>query len=421
MLSRKISSLAIVVMFLFAPIASDDLSAVDPSRIRGDCVLIWSTPSWLASLRPQRATGAIAFAQQPIRVNDTIVCSFPPDQVLAIKAKSGRRVWEGAWRSIDQNDELLKSILDLNPNPQWGLRSLAIEFHKKRDLAYSITVDDRELVAFNATTDGHIEWRAFGRRESNDADSKQAIAPIGPPTTFGDELFCIVKKGSRFLLINIAEQSGKLVEGSQVYLGEAKVDDVLSAYSPVPCGDLLVCPLPTNRLVAIETKLGVLRWSTDTVDGRIGPTQCVSIKKSVFSSTDHACSYVNGANGNVIWSRDDLASVPILVSDRTLVVRTKTEILGIEVDDGEVRWSLSLPAGELISGIGFGDDGELFVPVNSKHVYVYSERSGKLLRSYDATGLLGQIFPIEDGVLSVTPSHISRFRLIGTLPIETAD
>lgn len=123
------------------------------------------------------------------------------------------------------------------------------------------------------------------------------------------------------------------------------------------------CPDPRVGALSVFNTDGSTRWSIDFPVGDSGDGGPVADRGLIFSSNAGSVSAVRAADGSIVWDKPLGRSVFTLWLDSGLLIANvdqvfeHAQLVGLDPDTGETRWTHAVPGGFLGDGVLTGDGG----------------------------------------------------------------
>jgi outer membrane protein assembly factor BamB/tetratricopeptide (TPR) repeat protein len=317
--------------------------------------------------------------------------------------------------------------------------------------------DNNRLVAYDVKT-GRAMWEVGGPR-TEAADLLEGSCFLGPPLVLDRRLYCLAESGSEVRLLVLDPRTGRL-EWSQTLNAGAPSGAVFmtrqqSGLSPSFFGELLVCPVGSDQVVAVDVTRRSLAWrhkfvnnaelwdprrqqlillqqqrammqqGAATIDQNrwldslaiIGDQRVVVTPRE---SNELFC--LNLMDGSLAWKkpRGEGLFVAGIQQGKVLVVG-RSYVQALNVADGEPAWAepASLP---VPSGRGFIAGDYLHLPLVTAEVATINLRDGRVVaRARSLAGNVpGNLVSVRGSVVSQGPDFVETYRQLEALESEIA-
>jgi outer membrane protein assembly factor BamB len=419
---------------------------------------------------------------QPLIVDDLAIVRSIGD-IRAYDVKTGRIVW-----ATGEKDQLLLEFLRNPAGPQalppgagplamllanrtwedttFGTLSSDGEFvFAVEDLGIGVAGmmalprmpgprDYNRLVAYDVKT-GRAMWEIGGPR-GDAAGELEGSFFLGSPLVLDHRLYCLAESGSEVRLMVLDPQSGRL-DWSQTI--SSSVPNGLnffqrqSGLSPSFFGDILVCPVGADQLVAVDLTRRSLAWRhwlhspNDLYDPRrqqvllmqqqrliaqqggllldqnhwldsLAPISDMRVIVTPRDANDVFC--LNLLDGSLIWRkpRGEGLFVAGIHQGKVLIVG-RSYVQALNLADGEPAWPepASLPAP---SGRGFVSGEVLHLPLVTAEVATIGLRDGRILaRARSLAGNVpGNLVSVRGTIVSQGAEFVEAYRQVDTLESE---
>jgi len=258
-------------------------------------------------------------------------------------------------------------------------------------------IDNKRVVA--ASADGIV--RALDLRSGRvlwSFDSGQPM--VASPVTGGGKVFIAGSSGKCYAL---DAASGRLLWSNSLIDGFVET-------IPVIYKGMLIFGTWNNRLYAIDTETGVIKWvwNNGYTNRMLSPAACVPVatgNRVFVVAPDRKMACLDALTGEVIW-HSDLGGATVresmgISSDSTLIL-AKTmngEVIGVDVrgSEGRVAWKTDFDIGyDIAPGVISEKNGVVFIPSDKGIIHAASRNDGKLLWSHRISScLINSIVPLE--------------------------
>jgi outer membrane protein assembly factor BamB len=418
---------------------------------------------------------------QPLVVDNLAVVRGIGD-VRAYDLATGRLVW-----ATGEKDQLLIELLRTAVGPQApppgsGNLALCIANRVFEDTTFGALASDGEfvfavedlgvpalprgtpvlrdfnrLVAYDVRT-GRAMWEVGGPR-SDTGDELAGLCFLGAPLVLDRRLYCLAESGSEVRLVVLEPQTGRL-DWSQTLNSSAPAGfnfyQRQSGLSPSFMGEVLVCPIGADQVVAVDVTRRLLAWRhwfqnpADLYDPRrqqlfnlqqqqrvaqqqggwpidqnrwLDSQAVISEMRVIVTPRDANELYcLNLLDGSLVWSRPRGEGLFVAgIHHGKVLVVGRSYVQALSVSDGEPAWpepaSLPLP-----SGRGFVAGDLLHLPLATAEVATISLRDGRVVaRARSLAGNVpGNLVAVRGAVVSQGPDFVEAFRQLDALETEIA-
>src|SRR5262245_18712430 len=422
----------------FLPLIVDDLVIV---RSIGDVrayelatgKLVWATGEKDQLLVEMLRTPAVPQAQ--------VAGAGPLALLLA------NRAWEDAtFGTLSSDGELVFAIEDLG----MGMAGLvALRAPSLRDY--------NRLVAYDVKT-GRAVWEVGGPRSEN-AEPLDGTNFLGAPLVLDRRLYVLGESGSEVRLFVLDPRNGRL-EWAQTINADTGANSnvftrVQSGLSPSYFGEMLVCPVGSDQVVAVDLTRRSLAWRhkffniAEVYDPRRQQALFVQQQRLIAAQggapidqnrwldslavigdmrvvvtprdANEICC-LNLLDGSLVWKkpRGEGLFVAGIHQGKVLVVG-RSYVQALNLTDGEPSWpepaSVPVP-----SGRGFVTGEYLHLPLVTAEVATISLRDGRVVaRARSLVGSVpGNLVSVRGTVVSQGPDFLEAFRQLDALETEIA-
>ncbi|QDT03327.1 Outer membrane protein assembly factor BamB [Rubripirellula lacrimiformis] len=370
-----------------------------------DATIIWSVPGMVTS------DVAIAFpiARSPVVVNERLVVTvFPPNCLLGSDDRFGKRLWIFPWDNAPFDGTYEYGRYSTRRAPRrWGNRSTSFATNDTNSILACVDSESGTMFAFDLEHEGRVIWRAFGA--ASDDDSLGSLRSLGPPCIIGDRAFCLATSTQDFLLIDLDLNSGR--SRSQTRLSAARPTHRTVQFSPLAAGARLICPCPTNELVAVVNTGRDIEWRAvhqkpltsmfrTNVDDRFIVTLC-----------DGVATCFDLGSGSQIWSRQGLGLNPFVRSGNTQILGSDEQLVAIDIPTGNERWNAVMDSGTHIAANGTMHNGNLLLPLTNETIQSMDANTGDRTGVIGSTRRLGHLFSMQGFVYSLTQSDLVKLEI----------
>lgn len=244
---------------------------------------------------------------------------------------------------------------------------------RSRHLVQILTVVFATSVAASAVAEPWRQWGGPGRDFRVESGRLAASWPVaGPPVLWqaklsegysgvlveGDRVYTAVRRGQEEILLALDATTGKILwqVGDKAEPFESQVLDFGKGPNATPLlvGDTLFLVGFTGRLSAVHKVRGELMWRRDLVEEfgakvhRFGyanaPLAHRDLVIVLVGGDEHGALGFDAASGEVRWRTspfDTSYAAPTVInlgSEEQLVFMAPTEVVGVALEDGMVRW-----------------------------------------------------------------------------------
>ncbi|MFZ2287125.1 MAG: PQQ-binding-like beta-propeller repeat protein [Bacteroidales bacterium] len=258
-------------------------------------------------------------------------------------------------------------------------------------------VDGKRVVA--ASADGVVN--ALDLRSGRvlwSFDSGQPM--VASPVTGGGKVFITGSSGKCYALD---------VTNGRMLWSNSLIDGFVETV-PVIYKGMLIFGTWNNRLYAIDTETGVIKWvwNNGYTNRMLSPAACVPVatgNRVFIVAPDRKIACLDALTGEVIW-HSDLGGATVresmgISADSTLILAKTMNGVLIAVDthgnEGRVVWKSDFDIGyDIAPGVISEKDGVIFIPSDKGTVHAASGRDGRLLWSHRISScLINSIVPLE--------------------------
>lgn len=192
-----------------------------------------------------------------------------------------------------------------------------------------------EVLALDAAT-GAIQWR------------HRLDSPVsGAPTISGDRVYAMGRDGTAWAL--------SIATGEMIWQvpGTVGVGGILGGAAPATDGNLVIFPLPSKTLMAVNRASDAV-WIAPLTGDRLGRAYVplgdvtgdpVISGGTVFAGTGAGRTQaISLATGERIWEADEGAlNPPLVVGGSVFVISDENRLVRLSAASGDVIWSVDLP------------------------------------------------------------------------------
>jgi outer membrane protein assembly factor BamB len=263
------------------------------------------------------------------------------------------------------------------------------------------------MFAFDLEHEGRVKWRAFG--DDSDDESLMELRSLGPPCIVGDSALCLAMTTKQFTLVDLDLNTGK--PRSQTKLSAAKPTYRTARFSPVIAGNRLICPCPTNELVAVLNDGHEIQWRT--AHGKpLGPMFRIDVAGSfILTLCDGTATCFDLDSGKPVWSRDGLELYPFVRSGNTQILGSNTTVVAIDIPTGKELWNTAMDSGVRIAANGTMHKGNLILPLSNKTLMLSDAGTGERINTMTVNRSLGHLYSIHGFVYSLNQSSLDKLTL----------
>ncbi len=317
--------------------------------------------------------------------------------------------------------------------------------------------DYNRLVAYDLKT-GRAMWEVGGPR-SEPADELEGAYFLGAPLVLDRRLYCLAESGSEVRLFVLDPQSGRL-DWSQTISSTMPTGynfyQRQSGLSPSFFGEILVCPVGSDQVVAVDVTRRSLAWRhwlhspTELYDPRrqqvllmqqqrliqqqggwavdqnrwLDSLALISEMRVIVTPRDaNEVFCINLLDGALAWRkpRGEGLFIAGIHQGKVLVVG-RSYVQALNLSDGEPAWpepaSLPVP-----SGRGFVTGDYLHLPLVTAEVATISLRDGRVLaRARSLSGNVpGNLVSVRGAVVSLGADFVEVYRQLDALESEIAE
>lgn len=423
-------------------------------------------------------------SMQPLIVDDLVIIRSIGD-VRAYDVLTGRLVW-----ATGEKDEFLHKVLEANAGPQAqvsgnALVSFFVASRAWDDTTFGTLSSDGEfvfaiedlqmnpglmeqhltgkwhnynrLVAYDVKT-GRAMWEAGGPRGAAE-DTLAASFFLGAPLVLDRRLYCLVETGGDVRLVVLDPRTGRL--DWQQTLTTPTPTDVPAVFtrrqsglSPSFSGDILVCPIGSEQVVALSLAQRTLSWRYRLLqpdelyepairrrpglrpnlarppglanldqNGWLDSHVTIADLRVIVTPRDSDDLYcLNLLDGSLAWKkpRGEGLFVAGIHRGKVLVVG-RSFVTALKLVDGEPAWpnpaSLPVP-----SGRGFVAGDYLQLPLSTAEVATISLHDGRVVaRARSLEGNVpGNLAAVRGTVVSQGGDFVEVYRQLDALEAEIA-
>jgi outer membrane protein assembly factor BamB len=318
--------------------------------------------------------------------------------------------------------------------------------------------DYNRLVAYDVKT-GRAMWEVGGPRSEN-AEPLDGTCFLGAPLILDRRLYVLGESGSEVRLFVLDPRNGRL-EWVQTVNADTGASNGLftrgqSGLSPSYSGEILVCPVGSDQVVAVDVTRRSLAWRhkffnvAEMYDPRrqqalfvqqqrliaaqggspidqnrwLDSLALIADMRVVVTPRDTNDIYcLNLLDGSLVWKkpRGEGLFVAGIHQGKVLVVG-RSYVQALNLTDGEPSWpepaSIPVP-----SGRGFVAGDYLHLPLATAEVATISLRDGRVVaRARSLAGNVpGNLVAVRGTVVSQGPDFVEAFRQLDALETEIAD
>ncbi len=259
------------------------------------------------------------------------------------------------------------------------------------------TTDGKRVIA--ASADGMV--RALDLRSGRELWSFDTGQPtVASPVTGGGKVFITGSSGKCYAL--------DVTTGSLLW-SNSLIDGFVETI-PVLYKGMLIFGTWNNRLYALDTATGVIKWVwyNGYTNRMLSPAACVPVvtgNRVFIVAPDRKMACLDAGTGELIW-QSDLGGATVRESmgvsaDSTLIL-AKTmngEVIGVDThaSEGLITWRSGFNMGyDIAPGVITEREGVIFIPSDKGVVYAASRNDGKLLWSHRISScLINSIVPLK--------------------------
>jgi len=380
--------------------ARKDYGGYNIMTIRGDSLLT------AAVRRPDTVTFApwttVKLARHDF-LSDTTV--WPrPDYSMNIKYPEVRQGWRVQELSDIGAGTVPAGKLAITTNTDGEVKALKIKRGKVRwtfstgAKIYSTPATDRKR-AVVASADGMVyalDLRKGRVRWSFDSGQPMVASPV----TGGGKAFITGSSGKCYAL-DIT--NGRLLWSNSLIDGFVET-------SPVIYKGMLIFGTWNNRLYAVDTETGAIKWvwNNGYTNRMLSPAACVPVvtgNRVFIVAPDRKMACLNALTGELIWHSDlggETVRESMGISADSTMILAKTmngALIGVDTDgsEGRVVWKSGFDIGyDIAPGVITEKEGMIFIPSDKGIVHAASRSDGRLLWSHRISScLINSIEPVK--------------------------
>lgn len=402
-------------------------------------------------------------SMHPLAVRDVVIMRGP-DQLVAVNVVSGKRVWvypghesatkrqlksfgspttpesrtaqlkQRVWDDaplgqLSSDGELVYFVDGLGDASSYGAPSyLATRIGRQPNVDAQTSTN--KLVAISLKKEGSLVWET--PRLGEDDPLYEAFF-MGAPLPVNGQLYAIAEIRGEVTLVALEAATGDLKWKQQI--GHVENFNVLgdplrrmAGASPSYADGVLVCPTTAGAVIAIDVATRRLLWGIEyshdrnrfsRFDGARVPkygdrwldgTATIVDGKVILTPPDsQELHCLNLATGKPVWPaqrRGDLQFVAG-VHEGTMVLVGKSQIVGINLNDGQRTWdNLEI---DLPSGRGVLDTTTYFQPTVTGKVFMVDIASGEAKEAFNTTRPLGNLVTYQDDIISLSDECLAAY------------
>jgi len=406
-----------------------------------------------------RKSSTALLPKHELRMLDGMVMSRSNDSSLVgIDFESGLLVWRTpapggvaplkrmAWDSTDKalSDELLNRV--------WGATSFG-RFSCDSQCCYQVvhSRDQVEVVrgmmqeassrleGISIQRQGAILWRIGG--EDGDEPKLASAYFLGPPLSYGGQLYALVEINGQVDLVVLEPQTGKLQWRQQIAtspLLPVKSDPARQAQALTPSisDGVVICPTGVGGIVAIDLLTRSFRWGAVQSLAGMGRNG-MNFPGGVFGSIDYdplqsrwfdvSLIVEQGVvvttppesdtlvvydlfSGEQIYSRKRGSACFVAgIVDWNLILVHPNSVQSLDLRSKRSQWELPFPEGLSLAGTGIWQKDFLMLPLTEKNLIQIDLKQGRIAHQTRLAQSLGNLFAHQGQLLSVGPTSITCY------------
>lgn len=324
----------------------------------------------------------------------------------------------------------------------------------------------------NATSlqgEGKIVWQVGGANGADEPGLAGAYF-LGPPLSYGGELYCLVEINGESRLVVLDTRNGKLIWKQQLSQSQAATigrdrSRQAQALSPSISDAVIVCPVGNGALIAVDLLTRNLLWGRqypnlgaerlqqpmafnnspdnndqfDEMQERWHEPQVIASRgQIVFTPPEgNIIACFDLLTGALRWQQQNRGSYRYVagIHEDRIVLVGNTEVVALNLADGLPSWPADIqlaarvpsksdgqpakgnkmprmPATrqrETVAGKSVRDGRYLYVPTSAKRVLKIDIAEGRMLDAATVERPLGNLFAFQDRLISVGPMSIDCY------------
>ena len=427
------------------------IPALSPLAI-GDVVLM-RTPEKLLAIDFNTGKRIWPFPWDDATDSDARQASTGPSANKAARTRElAQRVWEDNPHGQLASDGSLVFLLnDLGfaqaNNNQFGPR-VFIQPGGQPQQNRNLVKSHNQLVALDIRSEGKIQWQV-GDVDGQDEIRLAGAFFLGPPLPIMGQLFVLAEFNGEIQLVVLNAKTGRLEWQQQIAHLDNRVIALdtmrrLSGASPSFADGIVICPTGADAIVAVDVGTRTLLWGYQYGSSSAQDTPRAAFRGMVtIPVRSFGSRWLDGsvtiADGRVIITppeSDELHCVDLLtgkiqwpainrdehlyvggVHDGKVVLVGKNKLTLIHMATGKPVWekSLTMPDGGLVSGRGFFQGSEYYVPTTASEIVRIDLDKGTIAGQIATDGVLGNLISHRDQIISHSPRFLSSYYSIPAL------
>ncbi len=358
-----------------------------------------------------------------------------------------RRLWDDAtYGTISSDGNCVYMVQDLTLSSGRPRQTMLL-FNPGQNSRFT-THEFNRLEARELRSQGKRKWIVPDERRVDDPLSD--VFFLGPPLPMNGTLYVLGERQGEIRLYVLDADTGRMEWSQQLGVVERDIDENpirrMAGVSPSYSDGVLICPTASGAVIAVDVLQRSLLWgyrykvvsgpgdlrsrilnaqtSRSRGDRRLKHWEDASatviddkVLLTPVESEELIC--LELATGDEVWKdrvdREDGLYLAGIQSDRALIVGEKT-VRCFDLEDGNVRWTTSLPDGTSPSGRGFSSEGHYYLPLSDGTLAAVDLAGGPLSVKQTRHGRpMGNLVSYQGRIISQGPDYLDCFRQLDPL------
>jgi len=335
------------------------------------------------------------------------------------------------------------------PNP--GVATTKDDWLRYRSSRLESPTDLRkynELCGIDVESEGALVWQVGGVSGGDESKLRRSFF-LGAPLPLDGNLYCICIQDDLVKLVVLDALNGSLLWEKELASTEETVEftqDVvrrLAGATPSASDGVVVCPTGLNAIVAIDIGTRSLKWGFQLSGREVQPYDRNSSRNGKFWKNYEKVwrdTSLKIADGSVLYTpigSRDLCCIDLktgrsrwgsvrkkpktlrrsgslyvaAVRNGEIILVSPGKLRGVNVQRGEVAWEIPFDKHGTVSGHGYAQENNYYLPTTAKKLLRFDLSEGKktISKVVDTERVLGNLYPWNADIVSVGLDHVAAY------------